>query len=434
MKNSVTAKILLIGLMMLVLLAPTAFVAILIAGREQRRNEAVNEIHSSWSGPQTVIGPILDIPVRVSSKDDKGRVVWNTVDAVVLPDDLDVVGGVDTESRYRGIYQTVVYTSKLSITGSFASPNLAKSGYADGQILWDRATVALGVSDLRGVREGSPLIWAGRKLALDAGSGPVGVSQALTTAVPRETLGAPGAKIPFSLDLNLRGSQSLYFVPVGKTTTVALKSAWPSPGFKGQFLPDTRAVTASGFDARWKVLHINRNLPQVSVAQNLDFNANAFGAELMIPVDQYSSTERAVKYEILFVFFTFLVFFAVEHFQTKRLHPLQYLLVGAGVVLFYLLLLSFSEQMPFPLAYTIAAAAIVSVVGGYAHGVFGRASVTVTVVGILSGLYAYLYTLLRLEDYALLLGSLGLLAALAVVMYLTRRFDWYAVEVIESAK
>ena len=428
MKNSLTLKALLIGLLMLVLLIPTAFVAVLISGREQRRNEAVNEIHSSWSGPQTLTGPVLSIPVRVSSKDEKGRITWSTMEATVLPDSLEVSGGVDTEPRYRGIYQTVVYTSRLALSGSFTAPDLAKLGYPAANVLWDRATVTLGLSDLRGVKDSAPLIWAGSKLALDAGSGPGSVNQGLTAAVPADTVMTPGRKIPFSLDMNLKGSQSLYFVPVGKTTTVALKSSWPSPAFKGLFLPDARTVTASGFDAAWKVLHINRNLPQLSVGGGIDFASTAFGLELMIPVDQYSSAERAVKYEILFVFFTFLAFFFIEHFQTKRLHPMQYLLVGAGVVLFYLLLLSFSEQMPFPLAYALAAAAIVSVVGGYAHAVFARSSITATVVGLLGGLYAYLYTLLRLEDYALLLGSLGLLAALALVMYLTRRFDWYALE------
>jgi inner membrane protein len=428
MKNSVIAKTFLVGLLILVLLIPTAFIGVLISGREDRRNQAVNEIHSSWSGSQTVIGPLLTIPVRVSAKDDKGRIVWNTVEVLVLPDDLKIQGGIDTEPRYRGIYQTIVYTTHLTLTGSFSVPDFDRLGLKDDAVQSDQATVSLGLSDLRGVKDNAPLEWAGRRIPLDAGAGPAGVTQALTALVPAESLRAGAKNIPFALELNLKGSQSLYFVPVGKTTTVALKSAWPSPAFKGLFLPDERTVSASGFDARWKVLHINRNLPQTSTGGALDFAPTAFGLELMIPVDQYVSAERAVKYEILFVFFTFLAFFFIEHFQTKRLHPIQYLLVGAGVVLFYLLLLSFSEQMPFPLAYALSAAAIVSVIGGYAHAVFGRASITGIVVSILAGLYAYLYTLLRLEDYALLLGSLGLLFALALVMHLTRRFDWYAVE------
>jgi inner membrane protein len=434
MKNSVIAKTTLVGLMMLFLLIPTTFIAVLISGREQRRNEAVGDIQSSWSGPQIVNGPLLNIPVRVSAKDDKGRITWTTVNVLVLPDALDVGGEIATEPRYRGIYQTVVYASKLSLAGSFSVPDFARLGLKGGVVQWDQATVSVGLSDLRGVKDASALEWAGRPLALDAGAGPAGVQQALTAAVPPGSLSLTAKGIPFSLAINLKGSQTLYFVPVGKTTTVALKSAWPSPAFKGTFLPDERTVSASGFDAHWKILHINRNLPQVSTENSVDFNSPAFGVELMIPVDQYASAERAVKYEILFVFFTFLAFFFIEHFQTKRLHPIQYLLVGAGVVLFYLLLLSFSEQMPFPLAYALSSAAIVAVIGGYSHAVFGRAPITSAVVAILSGLYAYLYTLLRLEDYALLLGSLGLLAALALVMYLTRRFDWYEVEAAPASK
>jgi len=427
MKNSVTVKSLLVGLLMLVLLIPTAFVGALIGEREQRRNAAVAEIHSSWSGQQTVTGPLLNIPVQLSSKDAKGQIRWRTENVLVLPEELAISGGIATEPRYRGIYKTIVYTAKLSLAGAFAAPDFEKLGLAGGIVRWDRATIALGLSDLRGVKENAPLQWAGRPVALDAGAGPAGQPQALVAAVPEGTLSAGSRKIAFALPLELKGSESLYFVPVGKTTTVDLKSPWPSPAFKGTFLPESRTVAADGFSARWKVLHINRNLPQATTGA-VDFAAAAFGLELMIPVDQYTSAWRAVKYEMLFVFFTFLAFFFIEHFQAKRLHPIQYLLVGSGVVLFYLLLLSFSEQMPFPLAYALASAAIVAVVGGYARAVFGRASTTAAVVGILGGLYAYLYTLLRLEDYALLLGSLGLLAALALVMYLTRRFDWYALE------
>jgi inner membrane protein len=428
MRNSVVVKVLAVGFLILVLLIPTGFIGALIGEREQRRNAAVGEIHASWSGQQTVTGPLLSIPVRLPAKDGKGQLYWRTETVVVLPEELSVAGGIDTEPRYRGIYKTVVYSANLGIKGFFTLPDFGKMGLTGGEVQWDQASVAVGLSDLRGVKDNAPLDWAGHALALDAGGGPGGLRQSLEAAVPAATLTAGARKIPFSLTLDLKGSESLYFVPVGKTTTVALKSAWPNPAFKGAFLPETRTVGASGFDARWKVLHINRSLPQATTDSSIDFGPSAFGLELMIPVDQYTSAWRAVKYAALFVFFTFLVFFFIEHFQEKRLHPIQYLLVGAGVVLFYLLLLSFSEQMPFPLAYALASAAIVAVVGGYAHGVFGRASITGAVVAILTGLYAYLYTLLRLEDYALLLGSLGLLAALALVMYLTRGFDWYALE------
>jgi inner membrane protein len=427
MKNSLVMKLAAIGVLILVLLVPAAFIGDLIGERAQRRDKAVDEIHSSWSGPQTVMGPVLTIPVRVPDKSEKGEVIaWNTTDALVLPESLDIQGVVEPEPRYRGIYKTVVYSTKLALGGTFAMPDVEKLGLHDGVPQWSQASIAFGLSDLRGVRDDAAIEWAGHRVALDAGVGPSSVGQALVAPVPGDALRG-GGRVPFLLELNLKGSREISFVPVGKTTTVALKSTWPSPGFKGMFLPDERTVSASGFDARWKILHLDRNLPQAT-AGGIDFAPAAFGLELKVPVDQYTSVDRAMKYKVLFVFFTFLVFFVVEHQQTKRLHPIQYLLTGAGVVLFYLLLLSFSEQMPFALAYALASAAIVAVIGGYAHGVFGRASVTGAVVGIFSGLYAYLYTLLRLEDFALLLGSLGLLAALALVMYLTRRYDWYGLE------
>jgi inner membrane protein len=193
-------------------------------------------------------------------------------------------------------------------------------------------------------------------------------------------------------------------------------------------LPESREVKPNGFNANWKVLDINRNFPQAWTAAPAGLAASTFGVELLVTVDHYSSTFRAVKYAVLYIFFTFVAFFFVEFFTKKRLHPIQYLLVGAGIVLFYLLLLSLSEHLPFPAAYFIASAGVVGVVAGFTHGVFGTVNVTADVTAILVVLYVFLYTLLRLEDYALLLGSLGLFIALSLIMYLTRKIDWYSFE------
>jgi inner membrane protein len=428
MRNSTTGKAFAIGALILALIVPTVLVLGLVSERQSRRDEAVRDIQSAWSGAQTVSGPLLLLPVRVTTRDDKGRVHTRVEEVFALPDALDVGGDLRTETRHRGIYKTALYTAQLALSGSFTAPDFDALGLRGGEALWDKAEVLIGVSDLRGVKGDGAIRWAGRDVSFDAGSRTVGDDPALTAAVPAAALAAPGGRIPFALSLSLAGSQSLRFVPVGRTTTVALKSVWPSPAFKGAFLPDSRAVDASGFSASWKVLHINRGLPPASAGALPALAPSAFGVDFLIPVDYYASVDRAVKYAVLFVFLTFLVFFLIEFFQEKRLHPIQYLMVGAAVILFYVLLLSFSEQMPFPLAYLLASAAVVAVVGGYTHGVFARRPVTAAVVATLSGLYAYLYTLLRLEDYALLLGSLGLLAALALVMYLTRRFDWYALE------
>ncbi len=428
MRYSTIVKTACVGFLILVLMIPAGKVASLIGERQQRRDGAIKEMQSSWSGAQVIDGPLLRVPVRVPSTDGTGNAVWRVRPLFLLPEQLEVSGDLRTETRRRGIYSAVLYTSTLGLRGFFAAPDLVKLGLDGGEVQWDRAVFLLGVSDLRGVKGGGIVEWAGRAVPLEVGEGAVAGETALTAAVDAAPAASPARRAAFAVDLDLQGSQSLRFVPVGKTTTVALKSPWPSPSFRGAFLPETREVGPAGFSARWRILHLNRNLPSSAVDQAPTLATAEFGLDLLVPVDQYASVDRSVKYELLFVFLTFLVFFFVEHFQDRPLHPIQYLLVGAGIVLFYLLLLSFSEHMPFAWAYLLSSAAIVAVIGGYAHGVFGRASVTATVSGFLSGLYAYLYTLLRLEDYALLLGSLGLLTALAAVMYLTRGFDWYAQE------
>jgi inner membrane protein len=286
------------------------------------------------------------------------------------------------------------------------------------------------------VKDGVEIQWEGRKLPLDAGVGAAhDLRSGLSARLPAGAF-VDGKPAHFSFQLKLKGSKTLAFVPVGKTTTVSLESAWPSPKFYGAFLPEAREVGGKGFTARWKVLDINRDFPQQWAGEECSQNSEGedchrrsgtFGVELMIPVDHYSSATRAVKYAVLYVFFAFLVFFLVESRSGKKLHPVQYLMVGAGIVLFYLLLLALSEHIAFGAAYFVASLAIVGVIGGYTHGVFQRNSTTAVVSSTLSGLYGFLYTLLRLEDYSLLLGSFGLLAALAAVMYMTRQMDWYRV-------
>lgn len=428
MSFSTTVKAACVGLLVLVLSIPACQITSLVGERQQRRDEAVREMQASWSAAQTVDGPFLRLPIRLLDKDEKGRTFWRKRTLFVLPDSLEAQGDLKTEERHRGIYRTALYTAGLRLSGRFSPPDMDKLDLKGWEIEWDRASFVLGITDLRGFKGGGVVDWGGKAVPLDTDKldGPAG--QALSAPVPAGALLEGARRVDFALDMGLMGSQSLRFVPVGRTTSVALKSPWRAPSFRGDFLPETRTVDANGFSAAWKVTHLNRSLPPATLDAAPGANAAQFGVDLFVPVDQYTSVNRALKYELLFVFLTFLVFFFTEHFQEKRLHPMQYLLVGAGIVLFYLLLLSFSEHLPFLAAYVLSAAAIVAVVAGYAHAVFAKGRVTAALTSFLSGLYAYLYTLLRLEDYALLLGSLGLLSTLATVMYFTRRFDWYAQE------
>lgn len=428
--TSLTAKLIAIGAMILFLLVPAAMIDGTVSERRSRRDHAVGDIHSAWSRRQLLTGPVLTVPLRVTTGVDKnGKPIVHEYHARFAPASLDVTGGVSTETRRRGIYKTVVYTADLLLSGRFDPPGLdGLAGIPAGTLepVWDRAKVAFGVSDLRGIKDTAELAWAGKKLGLEPGNaGIAALGSGVETPVPVETLRS-GKGIEFRLPLSLRGSEGLSFAPYGRTTTVAVESAWPSPSFFGSFLPDTRTVGKDGFKSAWKVLHINRPLPAAWVGDPA-LDESSFGVNLLIPVDHYGSVQRSTKYAVLFIFLTFLAFFLTEFSTSRRLHPVQYLMIGCGLVLFYLLELSLSEHLPFGAAYLLASLSVVGLLAGYSKALFG-APVAASVAAGASGLYAFLYVLLRAEDYALLLGSFGLLFALAAVMYATRRVDWYGVE------
>ena len=227
--------------------------------------------------------------------------------------------------------------------------------------------------------------------------------------------------------MNLNGSGQISFLPLGKSTSVKLSSTWKSPSFNGPFLPDEREVNEQGFNATWKILNLNRSYPQQWAGKNEKVAASAFGVKLFHPIDEYQQTMRSVKYAVLFITLTLVAFFLTEVINRVRVHPIQYLLIGSAICLFYLLLLSISEHSSFGLAYLVSSAASTGLVTLYSRSVLKSMPVSMTICGLMSFLYGFLYITLRLEDYALLIGSTGMFAVLAMVMYLTRKVDWYGV-------
>lgn len=419
--RSTTLKMLSIGILILVLLVPSSMVSSLIRERERTRAEAVEEIASKWGGEQVVGGPVLCVPYLTRWKDEKGIERSARANAYFLPEALEVEGDAAPEIRYRGIYEAVLYTAALKVRGAFTAPDFSKWDVADRDVLWHEASLLVGGLDMKGIREGVVLDWGGRALPFAPG---LESDEVFKSGIGVPVPLARGESHAFSFDLRLAGSGRLDVLPLGKETILRLASAWPSPSFGGAFLPVEREVTAGGFRATWKVLHFNRNYPQQwQGGRVLDA---AFGVRLIVPVDEYQKTTRAAKYDVLFICLTFLLFFFVEVLGRRRLHPIQYLMVGLAVCLFYLLLLSLSEHVPFAAAYATAAAGVVALLTGYAKGVFANARTTAAVAAFTVGLYACLYVILQMEDYAVLMGSLALFAALAVVMYVSRKIDWYA--------
>lgn len=434
LRDSVLFKMIVTGMLILALAIPLMMVRGQIRERQQRRESVVNEVSSTWGRAQTLGGPVLTVPYLLHSKDEKGKVTTWTQLAHFLPEALKVDGRLHPELRRRGIFEVAVYRADLHASGTFQRPSFTEWEIPPQDIQWDKAWLSIGVPDMRGIRRNVRLIWGSRSLQLSPGGGVTGL---WTTGLRVPISGleeAPEKQIyPFAFDLAIRGSQELAFLPLGKQNSVALRSTWPDPSFSGAFLPESRGVSKSGFESTWSVPYFGRSYPQqwleAEREQLVRENAvaeSAFGVELFQPVDVYQKTERSVKYGMLFLVLTFLAFFLFEVFSPVSLHPMHYLLVGSALCLFYVLLLSISEHVPFGTAYAIASAGIIVLISGYSLAILRGKRRALAMSGMLVILYSYLYVLLQAEDYALLLGSIGLFVILAVVMFLTRKVDWYS--------
>ena len=445
MRNSLSFKLFIIGFLILILLIPISMIQSIITERKILRDNATIEVSSKWGNTQVIGGTVISIPYRVTVKNKDNNTEENvTAYAHFLPDQLAISGDVNTEKRKRGIYTVVLYNTKLKISGNFNSLDVAKLGIDASKLEYNNAFISLGISDLKGIREKVVLTLNNTPYNLDPG---VPVHDIFASGVSLPIKINPKEKIDFDATLDLNGSSSIYFLPFGKETAVSLTSKWNSPSFEGSFLPDTRTVDANGFKAAWKVLHLNRNYPQQGTGSFINVNhdidapqpfyytdakqaavnspAGEFGVRLILPVDEYQKTTRSAKYSTMFVMLTFLVVFFSEILRGVRVHAIQYLLVGFAACLFYLLLLSFSEHVNFNKAYLIGCVAILTLIGFYVHAIFQNKTTTLVITSTLAVLYGFFYTLLQLEEYALLLGSIGLLLILAGVMYLTRNIDWF---------
>jgi len=445
-RRSVTLKLVAIAFLVLLLMIPALMLGGLIREREALRDGARREVAARWGLDQTIGGPVLSIPYVVDQATETGTIAQVTRYVHFLPDVLEVRGTIEPEVRRRGIYEVVLYGTDLRLSGRFPQPDPLALGVPAASLRMEDAFVSIGIPDMTGVEEAVRLRWADSTLEADPG---IPTSDVFPSGVHVPVaLGDAGAEgYAFEVALDLNGSGSLGFLPFGKETRVQISAPWATPSFTGAFLPDQREVGDGGFQAAWRVLHLNRNYGQAFVGSfgrptqlatadvgYMDRSIvppegpgapSAFGVELQLPVDEYQKTARATKYCMLMVFLTFVTFFFVEILGGRRIHPVQYLLVGFAITLFYLLLLSFSEYIPFGGAYAVAGAAVLVLVTLYARAIFGEWRLAALVSGLLALFYGYFYILLQLEAYALLFGSLGLLATLAVVMYLSRSIDWY---------
>ncbi|WPV68384.1 cell envelope integrity protein CreD [Chitinophaga sp. LS1] len=408
-------KAVIIGFLVLVLLIPTAMIMNLIREREQRSDEATAEISSKWGEAQTLTGPIIIIPYL----DTPGHRAY----ALFLPDKLSINGELLPEMRHRGIYETVVYSSHLQVSGNFAP--LTTDIPAD-KLLINEAVIAVGVSDMRGISNQPNMQLNGKDYLFSPGVTIQSVfNNGMQARIPLTKTDSGWTAGNFSINLDLRGSGQVHFSPVGKTTQVNITSNWANPQFDGQFLPVKSVVKSTGFTAAWQVSHLNRNFPQsLTTKDEVNLRSYDFGIKLFLPVDGYQQSTRAVKYAILIIGLSFLVFYFIELLQRLYVHPLQYILIGFALVLFYTLLIALAEQLNFGIAYLIASGMTIVLVTAYTASIFNNFRVGSGIGGVLVILYGAIYVILRAEDLSLLMGSLGLFIILAIVMFFSRKIKW----------
>ncbi|HEX4951803.1 MAG TPA: cell envelope integrity protein CreD [Thermoanaerobaculia bacterium] len=432
-KRSVTLRLIVIGLLVLVLLIPLMMVRSTILERAQRRAEALASVSAMWGQEQEVGGPLMVVPFdQLVQESDSVQKLYR-YHAYFLPEELVVQAEIEPERRQRGIFETVVYRTRLTLAGRFAKPDFDALGVAAESVRWDQAFLSFGVPDLRGVTSALAVDWDGRKIDLEPGAGVMDPWRSgIHAALPGLDRLAKDQPSPFRLELTLHGSESLKVLPLGRQTHVEMTSTWPDPSFRGAYLPARRQVSEQGFQAEWEVSELGRGFPQVWRSDDTDHptfaqavRSSALGVGLFLPADGYHRTERALKYGILFLLLTFATCFLFEVFHPVRLHPVQYLFVGAALCLFYLLLLALSEHFGFGLAYAAASAGTVALIGGYSRAILKARGRAVMLAAALAGLYGYLWVLLQAEDYALLLGATALFVILGVAMFLTRGVDWY---------
>jgi len=425
-KTSVTLKLLTITILMLLLLIPASMIKSIIQEREKLNNEATDEVSSKWANEQQINGPILTIPLTYEYEEENKKIMttryWH-----ILPNNLNIDGKVFPEKLKRGIYEIVVYKSNLNVSGDFyinhePDPQNLK------EIQYDQAFLTIGISDLRGIKNQINLNWNGENLKVQPGSKLTDIIYSGITITIPDLSEQVNQRIAFEFSVNLQGSKNLSFIPLGNKTSAQLRSPWPSPSFDGNFLPDNRELSKDGFTAYWSVLQLNRNYPQtwIGSGNKQQMQESAFGVNMIMPLDDYQKSLRSAKYAVMTIALTFLIFFLVEVLNKRKIHPFQYALVGLALCLFYILLVSISEHSNFNVAYGISSAGIVVMISLYSLSVFRKLNLSLILISTLCGIYGFLFVTLQLADYALLMGSIGLLLILGLTMYFTRNINWYS--------
>lgn len=433
-RNSLSVKIVLIGILILLMFIPIGMIKGLISERMVTARNATYDVQEKWSSPQQLTGPFICLPFYENHeviRYTKG-VPETTYQATlnylnILPERLEITGRVETEQLKRGLYDVVVYRSALEMSGTFILPEDFNKNQEYEERQLRQASLNIGISDLRGISEQIKAEWGDKSCQFDAGlPHQMLVSSGVSTSLPLNEHLRAGEKVNFKIRLSLKGTESIYFAPLGKITQVNISSNCTTPSFTGSFLPEDRTINENGFQASWKILNLNRNYPQIFTTNQFSENQDlsVFGAELLLPVQQYQQSTRSVKYAFLIIILTFVVSFFTEVIHKKNIHPFQYLLIGLALCLFYTLLIAMSEHIGFNWAYLLAAFMTITLITLYMTGILKIRKTAYTISGLLALLYVYIFILIQMETYALLAGSLGLFVILAIIMYYSQKINW----------
>lgn len=405
-------KLLLILIISILLLIPQAIIMDMVNERSSTEGLANLEVNEKWGNGQTLTGPVLFIP---------GDSAANNL--YILPETLDINGNINSRTLKRGIYDFTVYETALTLAGRFSLPKELKAEQLKS-LRTDRAKLLFAISDFKGFSDNPALILDGQSAELSSEALHLGSHDALSCSVDLQSFLDSG-NLDYRITVPLKGSDYLYFLPVGRTTSVHLASDCPTPSFTGRYLPAQREVTDQGFNADWKVLALNRDFAQVLNSHAELKKAQPFGVDLKVPVEQYQQTTRSIKYAYLIILLTFAVVFFVEIRRQTPIHPVQYALVGIALMLFYTLLLAFSEHLTFLLSYLIASVMTIGLITLFMRTLLRNTRAALFIGLLLTVLYTFIYVIMQLESYALLVGSLGIFVILAVAMYASQKINWY---------
>jgi len=461
--NSIILKMGVIFFLTLLMLIPLNLVNDLISERKIREVRVSNDISAKWGQSQVVSTPVLAIPYKYTQesveKDAKGKeTISHTIVEdwiLLLPEQTQLKVDVNPEYLKRGIYQFVVYTSKLDMRGGFPKVDLESLNIPKDAVNWSQAKLVLGIEDVKGVSITPNLKFAGTSI-------PMKMNGKLFTLFPNNLVadlkltGEDSVTSSFHIQYELKGSKSFNYLPLANQTKLNITGKWGNPSFNGGFLPDDRDVQDSSFTAEWNIPSFARKLPQQWIGQSqiysfqdlalseetIDYmpelnpdaraNSNLVSTDMdmiqvnFLPeVNNYQKTTRVAKYGILVIILTFASLFFTEIIKKQRIHLIQYILIGAAMVLFYSLLLAFSEHFGFNSAYLISGLATILLIASFIYMITKNRNTAFLFAGILGLFYTFIYVLMQLRDYSLIVGTVGIFIILAVLMRVSTKVNWY---------